>query len=118
MDQYIRVIDPNQVFKIPIKRMPFVKRVNNLKFQQGTLVSNELSNPSTAEGFVDIPISLAKSIIGIPAEIFRIQIGNSAKELEYLQSQSSLEDEKSRLELSKLQRENEYLKAEIKVGRR
>jgi hypothetical protein len=70
----IQIPDTARLINIPVKRTLFVKSVNTPKFSNGMLVENYLNRPSTFEGFISIPINLAKAFASIPAQLFNFKI--------------------------------------------
>ena len=79
-DRYpITVIDNTKIVNIPVKRTAFGKRTNDIKIQDGLIIDNHIVNPSSAEGFVSIPIDIAKAIVSIPAQIIKVKIDNTTK---------------------------------------
>ncbi len=111
----IAIADKTKLIVIPIKRTAFVKRTNKLEFQDGFILSNEIIKPSSVEGFISIPIKIAKAVVSIPAELVQFKIDNT-KRLDDLEK-AKLGYEKSILENQKLeltkQQEIEKVKLEI-----
>ncbi|MFY8019750.1 MAG: hypothetical protein ACOVP1_01080 [Bacteroidia bacterium] len=111
----IAIADKTKLIVIPIKRTAFVKRTNKLEFQDGFILSNEIVKPSSVEGFVSIPIKIAKAVVSIPAELVQFKIDNT-KRLDDLEK-AKLGYEKSMLENQKFeltkQQEIEKVKLEI-----
>ncbi len=73
---YIVIADASKLINIPIGRAAFVKRINNIVMQDGIIVSNEIKNPSSLEGFISIPINIAKAIVSIPTELIQFKYNN------------------------------------------
>lgn len=90
----ISVADVDKLIVIPVKRTPFVKRVNKIGITDGIIISNEINNPSSVEGFITVPINIAKAIISIPAQMLQFKFDNTTKsenfEKEKLTYQQSL----------------------------
>ena len=90
----ISVADVDKLIVIPVKRTPFVKRVNKIGITDGIIISNEINNPSSVEGFITVPINIAKAIISIPAQMLQFKFDNTKKsedfEKEKLTYQQSL----------------------------
>lgn len=63
----------NAVAQIPVTRAPFVKKTVQLQFTNGMLTSVNVSNPSEVKAFVEIPITVAKSIVSIPSAMFQFK---------------------------------------------
>lgn len=70
----MQIPDTSRLINIPVKRTPFVKSVNTPRFSNGMLVENYINRPSSFEGFVSIPVNLAKALVAIPAQLFNFKI--------------------------------------------
>jgi len=66
--------DASSLVTIAVKRASFVKRVNTPRFANGMMTENYINMPSQFEGFISIPINIAKAIISIPGAIFNFKI--------------------------------------------
>ena len=90
----ILVADIDKLIVVPVKRTAFVKRINKIGIQDGIIISNEITNPSSVEGFISIPINIAKAIISIPGQLLQFRFDNTKKseqfEKEKLAYQQSL----------------------------
>jgi len=91
-----------------VKRTAFVKRTNKIGIQDGIILSNEITKPSSVEGFISIPINIAKAIVSIPSELVQFKFDNTKKigelekaqlEIEKTNLSNSIELQKSKLEL-------------------
>ena len=91
-----------RLIKVPISRALFAKKVNNLTFENGMLIENEIKKPSEVEGFISIPINIAKAIVSVPAQLFQFRIDNTKKDNE-------LETEIQKLQNTLLQGERNEL---------
>lgn len=111
------VADASKLIVIPVKRTPFVKRVNKIGLQDGLIVSNEINNPSSVEGFVSIPVNVAKAIVSIPGQLIQFRYDNTkrAEELE----KAKLSYEKSLQESQKfaLTKEQELEKVKLEMDK-
>ena len=67
---------------VPVKRTPFAHRIHSLKIQDGLLKSHHVTNPSSMVGLASIPVKAGKALMSIPAQIFKIHIGNFKKRAE------------------------------------
>jgi hypothetical protein len=76
---YIPVADNSKLILVPVKRAPFVKKVNNMTIAEGIVTSNEITNPSSLEGFISIPIDIAKAIVSIPAQLVTFRFDNTTR---------------------------------------
>ena len=73
------VADTGKLVVIPVKRTPYVERINRIGIQDGVITSNEITNPSSIEGFISIPINIAKAIVSIPAQLIQFRYNNITK---------------------------------------
>jgi hypothetical protein len=70
----VSVPDVTRLVNVPLKRSAFVKRINTPKFASGLLTENYINEPSQFEGFISIPINIAKALVSIPAALFNFKI--------------------------------------------
>jgi hypothetical protein len=92
---------------MPIERAAFVKKVTNLTFDRGILTEVHIGKPSEALGFMDIPVSIAKAIASVPAELIQLKINYSNKEKDLVDARKAeLEAKQALLEYLKKQRDN------------
>lgn len=75
----------------PIKRSSFVKKEYTLSFEEGIIKESEVKKPSEVDGFISIPINIAKAIVSIPAQLVSFRI-NSIK------NEKALQEELTKLE--------------------
>lgn len=95
----VAVADPGKLIVIPVRRTAFVKQINNVTIQDGIITSNEINKPSSVEGFISIPVNVAKSIVSIPAQLVQFRYDNT-KRLDDLEK-AKLAYEKSKQESEK-----------------
>lgn len=109
------IADISKLIVIPVKRTAFVKRVNKIGIQDGVILSNEISKPSSVEGFVSIPINIAKAIVSIPGQLVQFRYDNT-KRLDELEK-AKLNYEKSLQESQKfaLTKEQEIEKVKLEI---
>jgi hypothetical protein len=109
------IADNSKLIIIPINRTAFVKRVNKIGIQNGIIISNEINKPSSVEGFISIPINIAKAIISIPAQLVQFRFDNT-KSLDTLEK-AKLSYEKSILDSQKfsLTKEQEIEKLKLEM---
>lgn len=109
------VADVTKLIVIPVKRTAFVKRVNKIGIQDGVILSNEINKPSSVEGFVSIPVNIAKVIVSIPSQLIQFRFDNTKRADEF--EKEKLNYEKSLLESQKFaltkEQEIEKIKSEI-----
>ncbi len=98
---------------IPVNRTAFVKRVNKIGIQDGVILSNEINKPSSVEGFLSIPIDIAKAVVSVPAQLIQFKFDNT-KRLDDLEK-AKLNYEKSIQESQKfaLTKEQEIEKVKL-----
>lgn len=73
------IADETKLIVIPVQRTAFVKRVNKISIKDGVILSNEITKPSSVEGFIGIPIGIAKSIVSIPAQLIQFRFDNTTR---------------------------------------
>lgn len=105
------VPDLRHVSYFPLLRAPFIKKVSSLSFNNGMLNSFTLDRPSQAEGFISIPIDLAKAIVGIPAELISIKINTAGQNSQLVNAKiKSLQDDVNyKIQLLQYQRQIDSL---------
>lgn len=84
------VPDKDTIIKVPINRVTFIKNTSLPKFSAGILVENYINRPSPFEGFLSIPINIAKAFASIPAVIFGFQKNSLSRQKELLDLQTEL----------------------------
>lgn len=125
------VADISKLITIPVNRTAFVKRTNKIGIADGIILSNEINKPSSVEGFVSIPINVAKSIVSIPSQLVTFKIDNTKRlndlEKEKLNLEKSIQEsqkfaiskeseiEKVKLELQKTSQSNEIELKKLKL---
>ena len=87
---------------IPLSRAMFAKKINNLVLVDGLIKENKINKPSEVEGFISIPINLAKAIVSIPAQLFQFKIDNTKKKTEYETEFLNLENAITAIERNEL----------------
>jgi hypothetical protein len=96
-DNYVNltIVDKERVIYLPVTRSAFVKRNHKLTLTDGILSSHQIIKPSSLEGFLSIPIDIAKVIVSIPAQLLSLKINYSKKQKDLLEA------EKNRLDMQK-----------------
>ena len=114
---YVMIPDVTKVIIIPVNRTAFVSRINKIAIQDGIILSNEITKPSSVEGFISIPVNVAKAVISIPAQLVQFRYDNT-KRLNDLET-AKLEFEKSILESKKfaLTKEQEIDKVKLEIAK-
>lgn len=100
----IQVADAGKLLNIPVNRTAFVKRINKIGFSDGMLISNEINKPSSVEGFVSIPINIAKAVVSIPGQLVTFKIDNTKRLADLENQKLALEksvQESQKFELTK-----------------
>lgn len=91
---------------MPLERAPFVSKVTNLSFEKGILTEVHIEKPSEALAFMEIPLSIAKMLASLPAELLQLKINYSNREKELATAQKAeLEAKQALLEYLKKQQE-------------
>lgn len=122
------VADTSRLVVIPIVRTPFVKRVNKVSIKNGIVVGHEITNPSSVEGLVSIPINVIKSIISIPAQLISFKYDNTKRmnelateELKLKQSNLSLAqfhaEKQSKMDETLLEARKAQMSNEMEISR-
>jgi hypothetical protein len=83
--------DENTQLLFALGRTPFIKRSDNLVFNDGMLTRSEGSRPSVVLGFLQLPRKVVSAILPLPLELKNTQITNikAARTLEELRSADS-----------------------------
>lgn len=83
---------PNKspVLSIALNRYSFVESNTKVTFNDGMLTKVELTKPSEAVGFMEIPIEMAKSVVSIPSALLDFKVTNLGDEKKFLDAQASL----------------------------
>lgn len=92
---------PNKapVMFLDFKRVAFGKYTHVVEFENGLLKQVAFNVPSSALGFMTIPIEVAKAIASIPGEILQLKFNVVSKEKDLLDKQAELiETQKKRLQ--------------------
>lgn len=108
MTNSLSIIDTSQIFKVPIKRTPFVKRTDEVTFANGTLIKNKINNPSSFEGYITVPVKILKEVFSIPGQIF-------AYRTDLLEKQKKYEDKLLETEKFNLTRQMELDKQLLEI---
>jgi len=87
-----RVEMPNAspVLSIGVQRAMFTTRQTSLLFNNGTLTDVAIDKKSEAEGFVVIPLAVAKAITDIPAQIVQVRLADVQSHAALIQAQGNL----------------------------
>lgn len=103
-------VDLTSQFQVPLKRKAFVKSKSDLIFKDGLINSNNLDSPSSVEGFISIPVNIAKAIVSIPAQIVSFKYDNTVRQKSLESEKLLLESEIQKNEIFKLNYSNELNK--------
>lgn len=76
------VLLPNQapIFSMTLARASFVEKETKITFLDGILTKYEITKPSQALGFIQIPIDIAKAIVSIPSSILQFKIDQTTQQ--------------------------------------
>ena len=61
-----------------------------LAFDHGMLTRASTDKPSELLGFVQIPVDVATTIIGIPAELLKIRVDQKTQERQFIQNDADI----------------------------
>lgn len=113
----VRIPDENRLICVPVSRGAFIKKVYGMKMVNGNLSENVINKPSQVEGFVAIPIKIAKAIATIPSHLlqFRIETTNRSTTLET--SRQNLAKVQLQNKKDLITREAELIKSEAEAQR-
>ena len=107
------------IITIPLSRALFSKKTNNLVLSDGLVKENKIIKPSEIEGFISIPINLAKAIVSIPAQLFQFRIDNTKKktelEKEILNLEKAIADNERNELIKALETQRQQLDADKKL---
>jgi hypothetical protein len=93
---------------MPITRAAFVRKVTNLTFDSGVLTEIHIEKPSEALAFMEIPLTIAKAILSVPAELIQLKINYSSRDKELHDARKAeLEAKQALLDYIKKQREKD-----------
>ena len=90
VEYQLAIPDESRMVVMPVKRAAFVKKTYSCKMVNGMLTESALNKPSQVEGFISIPIKIAKAIVSIPAQLLSFRIEN-------IKRQTTLETEQQHL---------------------
>ena len=93
------VLAPNEarVLGVDLTRANFVVNHTNLELSNGMLTKFDLSKPSEALGFIQIPIDVAKSIVSIPSALFKFKTTSVTQDAGLINAQGSRLDSQAKL---------------------
>jgi hypothetical protein len=103
------VLLPNEAIckYVPVTRATFVTKQTDLKFDRGMLVQATTNKPSELLGFVKIPVDVATTIVGIPAELLKIRIEENSRHQQLIKGQTDVATQ----EVERLKAMTEAMKA-------
>lgn len=111
---------PNQAetISMPVNRSAFIKKVQNLDFEDGMLVQATLKKPSEALGGVEIPLEITRAILALPGEIvgdniaaLKSQQDKETQALATLEAQRNVQRKAMEEETKDLKSELDYINA-------
>lgn len=109
------ITDNSKLIVIPVMRTAFVKRVNKIGIQDGVILSNEITKPSSLEGFVSIPINIAKAIVSIPGQLVQFRFDNTKRFEELEKAKLSYEKTIQESQKFALTKEQEIVKVKLDI---
>lgn len=111
----ISIPDESMLVTVPIIRAGFIKKVYGIKLSNGMLLENAINHPSQIEGFVGIPIKIAKALISIPAQILSLKIENIKRQTTLKTEQQNLSNVEFQARKTAISNESELLKAKLET---
>lgn len=86
------ILVPNEAIckYVAVTRAAFVTKRTELAFDHGMLTRVSTDKPSELLGFVSIPVDVAKTIIGIPAELLKIRVDQKTQERSIVQNDADI----------------------------
>lgn len=89
----------------------FVRKVNNLSFDNGILTSFSITKPSQILAGLNIPLDILKSVATLPTELIQLKIDYSTAKTSLIQQKTAEIEAKQKL-VEALQKERDQLKKE------
>ncbi len=80
-----------------VRRSFFIEKKYTMIFSDGMLKEYNLEKPSTLSGFIDIPLDILSTLIGMPAQVIQIKINNIEANKQLLEVQKQLIEAKKLL---------------------
>lgn len=111
----VSVMDTKKMFNVPITRASFVKKTNKIVLSNGIVTSNEIKKPSSVEGFLSIPINIAKAIVSVPAQLVQLKIDTTTRNKNLETAVKDLNAAMLENEKLALSKENELEKIKIQI---
>jgi len=111
----LMVPDEDRLIAIPVARGAFIKKVYGMKMTNGTLTENVINKPSQVEGFVGIPIKIAKAIATIPSYLLQFRIETTNRVTAFETSRQNLAKAQLQNQKDLINREAELIKAEAEA---
>ncbi|WP_119390377.1 hypothetical protein [Taklimakanibacter lacteus] len=84
----VLVPNPRLIGTYDVRRGPCIKKTNELAFTNGVLTKIRVDKPSEVLGCLSIPIDVAKAIVSIPAELFKVKLENIGRDTQLAQAQT------------------------------
>ena len=86
----VRLENLSPVLSLRVTRAMFANKTMNFLFQEGALLNACVSKGSELEGFVEIPLEIARSIVAVPGAIAMVRIGAIDSEKRLVEAQTKL----------------------------
>jgi hypothetical protein len=90
LTRQIEVPNGSPAFVVQAKRSLFVDRITDLEFIDGVLTNISIKKPSEMAVFVDVPLYLARAVVGIPTKALKIRINDETNRLRLIAAQNDL----------------------------
>jgi|HubBroStandDraft_3_1064219.scaffolds.fasta_scaffold58708_2 hypothetical protein len=86
----VRLENLSPVISLGVTRAVFAGKSMSFVFNEGALQTACVAKTSEVEGFAQIPLQIAKSIVALPASIVSVQIGNANSQAQLVQAEQQL----------------------------
>jgi hypothetical protein len=107
--------DESSLLCIPITRSSFVKKTYGFKMANGMLTENTINKPSEVEGFLSIPINIAKAIVSVPAQLLSFKIENIKRQTAMETDLQALANARLQSQKNEIAKESELLKTTLEA---
>lgn len=88
--QHVALENLSPVLSLDVRRAAFAGRNANFVFDSGTLITACVAKKSEIEGFVDIPLQIARSLVALPAVIAKVQIDQTNSQRKLVEAENQL----------------------------
>jgi hypothetical protein len=86
----VRLENISPVISLGVSRAVFAGKAMSFVFNEGALQTVCVAKTSEIQGFAQIPLQVAKSIVDLPASVMSVQIGNANSQAQLVQAEQQL----------------------------